>query len=748
MTVSLRTWTACGIAGTLVLAAFFLWRTTGDLHPLPQSFAPDAVAVEQPQFLDRNGEPLTVTYRNAWNVHDSVPLHEVPLFLQHAFILAEDKRFYDHGGVDWLARFHALLQNVRSLRAVRGASTITEQVVRIIHPRPRTIWSRWLEGIEASQLEAQFSKAEILEFYMNQVPYAYNRRGVVQAARYYFDRELDTLNYREMLALVVLVRAPGRLDLRRHSRIQEPLVKLAERMQEAGFMTLERDHGDTEESFELAESPFDVDAAHFVSYLKQQRAQQPSHRGRVYTTIDTSLQRSVQEILDNRLKDLRGRNVSDGAVIVVHHQTGEVLSWVNGGGFSDREPGGQIDAVTSPRQPGSTLKPFLYALAMEKGWTAATIIEDTPLAMPVGAGLHHYHNYSRQHYGPLRLRDALGNSLNIPAVRTIGFVGREAFLSRLHNAGFESLTLHPDHYGDGLALGNGEVTLFELVQAYAVLARGGTFIPLSLTFSDAAPQHVHGVFSLETSSLVGNILADPQARRLEFGDGSLICFPVQTAVKTGTSSDYRDAWAMGYSHRYTVGVWMGNLDQQPMFEVSGSVGPALVLRAVFAELNRYEESKPLYLSRNLKAVRICRISGQRAGEDCPTMMEWFEPATAPEHVCHNHNEGRGQKTGSDSPMHTDRAGSVRLIQPTTGLQLAKDPRIPDAHERFPFLLPESIRPLRVDWIVDGHVVTTTARDVHRYLWPVKRGAHSVKAKIWPIDGKPPVETMAIQFTVK
>ena len=195
-----------------VFALVFAWKTSRDLLPLPESLALCEEEIRKPQLLDRHGVPLSVTYQNRWSIQ-AVAFHEIPVLLQQAFIESEDRRFYTHGGVDWPARVHALAQNLRAMRGVRGASTITEQVVRMLHPRPRTVWSRWLEGIEASRLEKRFAKNEIFEFYLNQVPYGHQRRGVVEAAQFYFDRDLGTLNPKESLALAVLVRAPSGLDL-------------------------------------------------------------------------------------------------------------------------------------------------------------------------------------------------------------------------------------------------------------------------------------------------------------------------------------------------------------------------------------------------------------------------------------------------------------------------------------------------------------------------------------------------------
>jgi penicillin-binding protein 1C len=730
--------------------AGFALKTWLDLRPLPGSLTLAASDVRKVQILDRRGTPLTITYQNRWNIHDYVELYKIPQTLQQAFVEAEDRRFYWHKGPDWLARAHALVQNVKALSTVRGASTITEQVIRMLHPRPRTVWSRWLEGIEARRLERMFSKADILEFYLNQVPYAARRRGVVQAARYYFDRDLDTLSPREMLALAVMVRAPGLLDLRRdHESMEKPLIRLARRMLEKKIFSEEEYQGVLRGKVSLADSGLPILASHFVNHVYSEGLDSYQSRGRLPTTLDASLQRRVQAILDSRLKDLRPRDVTNGAVLVVDYRTDEVLSWVNGGGggFSAEERGSHIDAVTTPRQPGSTLKPLLYALALERGWTAATLINDSPLARPVGNGLHTYHNYSRENYGLVRLREALGNSLNIPAVRAVQFVGVKGFLKRLKELGFGSLTRHPDHYGEGLALGNGEVTLFELVRAYAVLARGGVFRPLILVRGNRSRHLQRRVYSREVSSIIADILSDPEARRLEFGNGNLLRFPTQTAVKTGTSTDYRDAWAVGFSNRYVVGVWMGNLDQKPMRKITGSAGPALALRAIFAELNRDEEMAPLYLSPGLKSVRICRISGRLATPDCPTMNEWFEPEKVPARTCPGHPQADDEKrTGQIVMAGPGRKSPIHLLQPTPGLQLAMDPRIPDEMEAFAFILSENTGARKVEWVVDGEVVASTEQN--EFLWPLSGGAHTAMAKVWLSDESGPVETEAVRFYVK
>lgn len=705
-------------------------ETREDLLPVSRSLKSVIEDVKKVQVLDRHGTPLTVTYQNQWNSFECVPLYEIPEFLQQAFIVAEDQRFLEHDGVDWLARFHALWQNVCSLHAIRGASTITEQVVRMIHRRPRILWSRWLEGIEAAHLEKESTKAEILEFYLNQVPYAANRRGVVQAARYYFDRDLDTLNRKEMIALSVLVRAPSYLDLYKNTKtILPPIRRLSDRLKSAGLLSEEEYHQVLNEDFHLAKPKPPVYAAHFVNYTSSSVPRSSNQRRvKVHTTLDGNIQSLSQNILDQHLDSLKNRRVTNGAVLIVDHVTGEVLAWVNGGSGDADVRGALIDAVTALRQPGSSLKPFLYAKALEYGWTPATLINDSPLMKPVGHGLHSYRNYSGSFYGPVTLREALGNSLNIPAVRTIQFVGIDGFLSDLRHLGFESLIQHPDYYGDGLALGNGEVRMLELVRAYTALANQGVSHSLRVLMNEQLPYESERIYSKEVASLIANILSDPEAKRLEFGDSDLLNFPIQTAVKTGTSSDYRDSWAIGFNYRYTAGVWMGNLDGSPMDGVTGSIGPAMVLRSVFAELNKFERTRPLYLSPELIKKDICYGAVKALDGDCQFRTEWFIEGTEP---------------GNEEQVLQEKV--IRLVRPTNGLQLAMDPRIPDDREAFEFYVEGIGKREIVEWEIDDTL--KKRRGVGSYLWSLERGVHTLRVTVWRGQDKL-FQTHKIRFIVK
>lgn len=716
------------IPGIVILA----WKTGADLMPVPDRLVPDASDISRMQILDRNHTPLNITYENRWNTHDYVPLYEIPEFLQKIFIISEDKRFYSHSGIDWLARFNAAWQNLKAMGGVRGASTISEQVVKMLHPRPRSVWARWLEGFEAMLLEKRFSKSDILEFYLNQVPYASNRRGVVQASRYYFDRDPDTLSRKEILALAVMVRAPSRYNIKKDTECISGPVKRLAALALKGGLTGKKETGNLlKEKIRLKDFSLDVDAGHFVDFISRKNMESLNPKnGRIITTLDSGLQIGTKTLLDSRIHELAKSGVHNGALLIVHNRTGEVLAWVVSGDRSIGSAGSWINAVDTPRQPGSTLKPFVYTIALERGWTAATIIDDSPLSEPVGTGLHSYHNYSRIHYGTLSLRESLGNSLNIPALKALRYVGVEDFLSCLQDLGVKNLRESPDYYGDGLVLGNGEITLFELVQAYSALACRGMYKPLKVLLDEMPGngEYPQKVFSPEAASLIGNILSDANARKLEFGTGGLLNFPVQTAVKTGTSNDYRDAWAVGYNNEYTVGVWMGNLDRTPMVRITGARGPAVVLRSVFAELNRNRDTEPLYLSPKLVSADVRASNPRSEKEDSPIYSEWFIPGTGPE----------------EKPEDAAVQEPAVMVQPSPGLMLAMDPRIPDDHESFMFRLTGIQKNSKVRWFVDNELKAVTGSG--EYLWPVSKGSHTVTARI-RMKGKE-TKTEPVTFFVK
>ena len=701
--------------GCVATLALLIMATLHSIHTPTLSLHATASDSGRFQVLDRQGKPLGISYQNRFNTLSVAPLHTIPELLQHAVITSEDRKFFEHHGVDWPARLSAIKQNIIARKKVRGASTITEQVVRIVHPRPRTLWSRWLEGYEAMLLERRASKGQILEFYLNQVPYAANRRGVKQAARYYFNRDLDTLTPKEMLALAILPRAPSALDLYKNPEsLDSAMDRLTSAMQARQELSPQEEAHIKEQPFKLEPPSAELATAHFVNYIRETVPYQVSENGVLRTTLDSELQQRVQGMLDERLKSLKHKQVRNGAVLVVDNTTGEILAWAVGGAGNKTTPANAIDTVRTPRQPGSALKPFLYTLALDSGWSPATVLDDAPMAEAIGSGLHDFHNYSHTFYGKISLREALGNSLNIPALETIGFVGSKRYLDTLHTLGFDSLNQSEQFYKEGLALGTGEVTLFEMVQAYSALASRGQFRPLNPLLENKNIRQSIRVYSPEATSLIANILSDSYARRREFGAGSVLNLPVQTAVKTGTSTDYRDAWVLAFNARYTVGIWLGNLDQTPMDGVTGSTGPALIMRGVFAALSNRDIPRSLYLSPKLVRQEICEIDSTKKEQPdteqaCFPRTEYFIPGTEPKTISHNKKS----------------SGNLTIIRPTEGLKMAYDPRIPPESQAFELVV-DSPANQTVTWYLDDRKIGESTNG--RLLWPVTRGKHTLRAE--------------------
>lgn len=720
---------------TIFSIIILIYYTISDLKYVPKSFNSIMDDRHHLQFTDRNGVILNTTYLNRWNVHNVVKLDTVPQFLKEAFIISEDKRFYKHFGIDIIGRFSSIIDNLKSLSLKRGGSTITEQVVRIINTRKRTIWSRWLEGIEAIQLEKNFTKNEILEFYLNQIPYAANRRGIKEAAFYYFNRNLDTLSKKEILALVILVRAPSFLNLWNNGKLVETRInQLTSRLVKYNIISERERVNIVNEKFILDKPKNPVNAEEFLRYVKNLSQFYYINEERIKTTLNANLQYQIQNMLDERLLHLRSEKVYNGAVLVVDHKTSEILAWVISGKNNKDTPGRFIDTVLTPRQPGSALKPLLYSLALMKGWSASTIIEDAPLSIAVSHGLHSYKNYSNIFYGPVTLRQALGNSLNIPAIKALRYVGVLEYLIYLRKCGFAHLAHESEFYGDGLALGNGEVSLYELVQAYAAIANYGIFNTLRVFADDLGVEKSYSIMQPEIASLIGNILSDSKARALEFTENSVLNLPIQTAVKTGTSSDYKDSWAVGFNYRYVVGIWIGNVDNKSTDGVTGSIGPALLLRSIFTELNKYQKTKPLNIHKRLVRYDLCFDTKQIKIEDqeCETYTEWFVPEITP----------------STIPKCNERSKEIKMITPTPNLHVAYDPRIPIKSQALEFLIDGVEQKDDVLWNINGKNVNTKGG---RYIWTLEKGINKVSAIIRGGEDKRKREVAhidEIQFFVK
>jgi penicillin-binding protein 1C len=643
------------------------------------------------QLLDRHGAVLhELRVDRSRRRLDWCALEDASPALQAAVIASEDHRFFRHAGVDWRALIGAGLRALVG-GPLRGASTITMQLAAELDPTvatsrgARTLRQKWRQLWLARAIERHWSKREILEAYLNLVSFRGEVQGVSAASRVLFGKLPHGLTDAEALVLAVLLRAPNaRADA---------VVRRAQ--------WLRRDHavGAASESAIRQAVRWALDAPRGDG-LRVARASHVARKlldasaaGRpVRTTLDAATQRLAEESLQQHLRTLRDRHVTDGAVLVVDNASGEVLAYVGSSrGLSSAR---EVDGVRARRQAGSTLKPFLYGIALnERLLTTASLVEDTPLEVPVATGLYRPENYDGQFRGLVTVRTALSASLNIPAVRTLGLVGNDAFVARLRQLGFAGLRRPADYYGPALALGSAEVSLWELVNAYRTLANGGVWSPLRLTRQPlASGEHRRRVYDEAAAFLVADVLADRESRSTTFGLDSVLATGMWTAVKTGTSKDMRDNWCVGFSRRVTAGVWVGNFRGDPMRDVSGVSGAAPIWRDVMQWLHRGVASDPP----PPPAGAVRQPSGGRA-------TEWFVRGTEP-------------RVDGVSVV-----GSIpRIVSPTTSTTIAIDPDIAAAQQRVPF--EASPAPADAAWLLDGDRLGPANAAV---LWEPARGRHTL-----------------------
>jgi penicillin-binding protein 1C len=602
----------------------------------------------------------------------ALPLASFPPHVRSAVLAAEDRQFYAHMGVDITAVCRAAASNLWHRRVVSGASTITMQLARTLRPHRRSLWGKLTETALALRIEASLSKDQILEEYLNRVIYGPNLRGYAAASQAYLDTAPESLSVAQAALIAGLPRGPS---LYRVSK-RPALAKLRRdrvlaRMAAAGMIDEgARDRAVAEPVVTALDRPA-FGAPHLVRALvtgtlaSAQPGLAEALRDRaalseLRTTIDPELQRTAESAVTSTLASLADKHVTAAAVVVLDNATGDVLAWVGSPDFHGVAALGQNDGVLALRQPGSSLKPFVYAEAMTRlGWTGATILPDLELHIPLpGGGDYVPHDYDAKLRGPVRLREALGNSLNVPAVYTIHQLGTQPVLERLHALGFASLTEDAEHYGPALALGDGEVRLLELANAYATLARGGMARPVRVVTSLARGEvttdfdvaKATRVLDERVAAMLTDILSDKAARMSAFGDQNVLELEFDVAAKTGTSKGFRDNVAVGFTREITVAVWAGNFDGSPMLDVSGITGAGPIFRTVIeAAAQSRTAPGPGALSLRDSAERlglartaVCALSGEIPTSACPHRVhEWMpEGSAAHAPTCATHERVR------------------------------------------------------------------------------------------------------------
>ena len=538
---------------------------------------------------DRNGTLVQITPLEEGIRREFTPFSQIPPEVKTAFIKAEDNRFYRHHGVDCRSVLRAVKQNVSRMRKVSGASTITMQLARIISPSPkRNIWAKCKDVYNAYRIEHALSKDEILEQYLNSIPFGCNVEGVTSAARFFFAKELDQLSAEEISRLALIPRNPSRYS---------PVAQDGKPYEWPFFMP------------------------HLVEYVKSQAgASFGTSINKLTLTADLNLHNYLnQQIYMAMEKGSRSR-IDNAAALVLENRTGKVLAWVGSNSWFDMEHSGQIDGVLVHNQMGSSMKPFLYAMAIDSGLDVHTALPDIP--MDFGSETVYIPaNFNNRFNGPVRLRNALASSLNVPAVYTLFTYGVGNYYRCLLDLGFESLRSEGLKADLGLALGAGEVSLKELTAAFSVFARDGRYLPVQCIEGQQTLESKQ-IFSQDTTRIICSILSDKKARVAGFGYHQSFETDYPAIFKTGTANQYQNIVALGATPDYTVGVWMGNFSGNTVMGKTGSSLPAAVAKKVLDYLSDGTHS-PFPVPEKYKKVKVCALSGKAPGDCCPAVSEEY-----------------------------------------------------------------------------------------------------------------------------
>ena len=764
------------IAAGVVLAA--VWVRFG---PLPVGLlTPDP----RPSTIvaDRHGTVLYETRSPSGLRSLRVDATTLPEPLATATIAAEDARFRRHFGVDPIAVVRAAWRNFRTGRVSEGGSTITQQVVKLLLARrdgatPKRTWtSKISEAIIALRLEQHLTKNQILALYLSLAPYGNQIEGAERAAQAYFGRSATTLTPAEAAFLAALPQQPTRYNPWRDPKpARARQARILRAMRDRGWLQGTDYDTARRETLAFSRESRGALAPHFVEHVL---AATPAERPRrIDTTLDAPLQRTVQGILAASRAGLDRHRAYNVAAVVLDNRTGEWLAWEGSGDYFDQQHGGTIDGVTTPRQPGSALKPFTYAAAFERSYHPGRAVADVPSQFPTAdpGVMYSPRNYDGQFRGPLLVRAALAGSENVPAVAVASDIGVPAVLRMLRRSGFTTLDRTAAHYGLGLTLGNAEVRLDEMVAAYSMMARGGAFLaPRSVRAVDGRPVAAAAatrLLSERTAFWITDILSDAEARAYVFGRGGSLEFPFTVAAKTGTSQAYHDNWAIGYTADVTVGVWVGNFDRTPLANSSGvtGAGPIFheVMMAAVERVKGYlpiDEYTPISApTADVERATLCAVSGLTATGACPRRVtEWVPAGVAIDDCTWHHATDHGVLTVWPEPYrHWARtagllndstpapavraikataaapattAGTLRasanhpplsIVAPLAGAVYLFDPTLRPEFQTLPLRAQGATG--RLEWFVNQTSIGTTRGD-ETMRWPISRGTHEIQVR--------------------
>jgi penicillin-binding protein 1C len=727
--------------------------------------------------LDASGPSTIVVDRNGATLYEALSASDtrairiagdsLPPVLVEATLAAEDRRFWWHPGVDPVAMARALTANLAAGEIVEGGSTITQQVAKLllqraVPARRRGVAAKIREAVVALRLEHRFTKAELLAMYLNLAAYGSQYVGVERASRGYLGVPASMATPAQAAFLAGLPQRPSGFNPYRNRdaalRRQRTVLR---RMARAGTLSEGRLAEALAERLSFPPPETQFTAPHFVEMVLA--ASGDRRPARLETTLDAQLQRELSGIIASHRAELQAHGAQNVAVVVLDNQRGEWLAWEGSGGYFAAN-GGAINGPVTPRQPGSALKPFTYALAFERGYGPASVLPDVPASFPTAEPgiVYTPRNYDGRYRGPLLARRALAGSENVPAVALASELGVPSLLRLLERAGLSTLDMTAAHYGLGVTLGNAEVRLDELVAAYAAFARGGEWVEPTFLLGDDRARARHRLVSTRTAFWIADILADAEAREYIFGRGGSLELPFPAAVKTGTSQAYHDNWTVGFTRHVTVGVWVGNFDRTPLRNSSGVTGAGPIFHAVMLAAERriggpaamHASDGILPATADVLRRDVCALSGEAANDWCPVRVREWVAVEGPLRTCAWHQAGpdgvltrwpdeyrswaraRGPddaaNSAGDATTVTVRHGAPAAAGNASGLAIVSPPYDatysidPTLRREFQAL---SLRAVggaagTIEWSVNGHVIGSADADAV-LDWPLVAGRHQI-----------------------
>ena len=761
-------WSSAGVLALAILAVS-AWLRLGPIDPalLDLSDARSTVVV------DRRGVPLYESLSGDGTRSEPLEARTLPPLLVAATVAAEDRRFWSHPGVDPVAIARAARRNLAEGTIAEGGSTITQQVAKLLlnrraPRRSRGAIEKLREAVLALRLEHRLGKPEILALYLNLAAYGNQIVGAGRASRAYFGCEPSMLTPAQAAFLAGLPQRPsGYNPFRKPASALARQQSVLRRMEASGALTPAQANEARAEQLRLLRSSSPFLAPHFVEMVLA--AAGPAKPARIVTTLDAALQGEIGGIIRSHREALDRHGAGNVAVVVLDNARGEWLAWEGSGDYADAAHGGAIDGVVSPRQPGSALKPFTYALAFESGFTPASVLADIPSHFPTAEEgvLYSPRNYDGRHRGPLLARRALAGSENVPAVALASELGVPSLVRFLTRAGFTTFDRTSSYYGLGVTLGNAEVRLDQLVAAYASFARGGDWIEPTWSADDARARARRTLVSPSTAFWISDILSDDNAREYIFGRGGSLEFPFEVAVKTGTSQAYHDNWTVGYTRGVTVGVWVGNFDRTPLRSSTGVTGAAPIFHAVMMAVTRRRHGGaagvehipdiPIVAApESMPEREICALSGMPANDWCPSRRRERLPH-ADDAPCSWHHlsddgvitiwppqyrewaranglldtsrpavVGATNRSPRASPPPAVARGPLEIVSPPSGATYFIDPTLRREFQSLALRVVASA-PGPVEWRVNDRALGTSSSD-GELSWPLVPGTHRISAR--------------------